>query len=56
MAEENRVSPVASDLPGAPSEIRRAGRLPGAVRYLVAALFGGLVAALASYLLRSIGY
>ena len=38
------------------SKQRAARRLPGVVRLLIAAMFGALVAVLASYLLRKIGF
>jgi energy-converting hydrogenase Eha subunit B len=56
MIEEDRVSPLAQALPDAPQGTRSGRRLPAVVRYLVAAAFGGMVAALASYLMRSIGF
>jgi hypothetical protein len=42
------------DLAPTPPRARR--RLPAFARYLVAAFLGGAIAALASYLLRSIGF
>ena len=35
---------------------KKRGRLPGLVRYLVIALWGALLAAVVSYLLRKVGF
>lgn len=43
-------------VPRTPQVRDRRRRLPTPVRYLIIALFGVLVAVLASYLLRSIGF
>lgn len=56
MAEDGRDSPASSPPPGASASTGRTRRLPAFFRYVVAALFGGAVASLTSYLLRSVGY
>lgn len=53
MAEERRERRGIGLVPHAPRDRRR--RLPSVVRYSIIALFGLVVAVLASYLLRSIG-
>jgi len=54
--QQHQEQAPAAPAPRTPAESARRRRLPMVVRYLIVAFFGAVIAAFASYLLRTIGY